>query len=74
MSLTAYDLYNYLNAALEFYMDSIAVKEDPTDEERKKYEYIKYWKPSSPDDSVKEILKSLVFSNKDKQKNNDEEK
>ena len=55
-------------------MDSIVLKEDPTDEERKKYEYIKYWKPSTPDDEVKKILESLVFSHKDEQENNDKEK
>ena len=66
MNLTAYDLYRYLDSAIEFYMDSIALQEDPTDEQRKQYEYIKYWRPSVPDIEVEKILKSLVLGNKDK--------
>ena len=66
MNLTAYDLYRYLDSAIEYYMDSIAIQEDPTDEQRKQYEYIKYWRPSEPDAEVKKILKSLVLNNKDK--------
>jgi hypothetical protein len=65
MKLTAYDLYCYLDAAIEFYLDSIAIKEDPTDEERTRYEYIKYWRPSKPDVEVENILKSLAFTNKE---------
>ena len=65
MKLTAYDLYCYLNAALDVYMDSIALQEDPTEEERKHYDYIKFWRPSTPDEEVKKILESLVFTNKD---------
>ena len=64
MKLTAYNLYCYLESALDFYMDSIAIKEDPTDEERKQYEYIKYWRPSQPDKEVKKILESLVLNDK----------
>jgi hypothetical protein len=64
--MTAYDLYRYFEAALDFYMDSIAVKEDPTEKERKQYEYIKYWRPSSPDEEVKKILESIVFTDKEK--------
>jgi len=70
--MTAYDIYKYLDAAIEFYLNSIAVKEEPTDEERKQYEYIKYWRPSQPDVEVENILKSLVFSNKGKQENEPE--
>jgi len=66
MNLTAYDLYRYLDSAIEYYMDSIAIQEDPTDEQRKQYEYIKYWRPSVPDNEVKKILKSLVLNNKEK--------
>lgn len=66
MNLTAYDLYRYLDSAIEYYMDSIAIQEDPTDEQRKQYEYIKYWRPSIPDAEVEKILKSLVLNNKDK--------
>lgn len=66
MNLTAYDLYRYLDSAIEYYMDSIAIQEDPTDEQRKQYEYIKYWRPSVPDTEVEKILKSLVLNNKDK--------
>lgn len=66
MNLTAYDLYRYLDNAIEYYMDSIAIQEDPTDEQRKQYEYIKYWRPSVPDTEVEKILKSLVLNNKDK--------
>lgn len=61
--ITAYDLYRYLNAALDFYMDSIAIKEDPSESERKQYELIKFWRPSEPDIDVKNILKSLVLNN-----------
>jgi len=63
--ITAYDLYRYLDSALDFYMDSIAIKEDPTELERKQYELIKFWRPSRPDVDVKNILKSLVLSNKE---------
>ena len=63
--ITAYDLYRYLDSALDFYMDSIAIKEDPTELERKQYELIKFWRPSTPDVDVKNILKSLVLSNKE---------
>ena len=66
MNLTAYDLYRYLDSAIEYYMDSIAIQEDPTDEQRKQYENIKYWRPSVPDTEVEKILKSLVLNNKDK--------
>ena len=38
--MTIYDLYCYLDAALNVYMDSILIKEDPTEEERKEYEYL----------------------------------
>ena len=69
--MTAYDLYRYFESALDFYMDSIAIKEDPTEEERKKYEYIKYWRPSAPDGEVKKILESIVFAGK---KENESEK
>ena len=48
--MTAYDLYYFLNNAIESYIDYILLKEDPTDEERKNYERIKYWRPSEPDD------------------------
>ena len=61
--ITAYDLYRYLSAALDFYMDSIAIKEDPSESERKQYELIKFWRPSEPDIDVKNILKSLVLNN-----------
>lgn len=57
--MTAYDLYRYFNAVLDIYMDSILIKEDPTELERKNYEYIKYWRPSEPDSSVKDILSSI---------------
>ena len=59
--MTAYDLYRYLNAVLDVYTDSILVKEDPTELERKNYEYIKYWRPSEPDELVKDILTSIVL-------------
>ena len=62
--MTAYEIYQYLNSAIEYFLNSIAIKEDPTDEERKQYEYIKYWRPSQPDNEVKKILESLVLSNK----------
>ena len=70
MTLTAYDIYRYLESALDYYMDSIAIQEDPTEEERKDYECIKYWRPSIPDQKVKEILSSIVFNGK----NNESEK
>lgn len=57
--MTAYDLYRYLNAALDVYTDSILLKENPTETERKNYEYIKYWRPSEPDKLVKNILVSI---------------
>ena len=59
--MTAYDLYRYFNAALDVYTDSILIKEDPTELERKNYEYIKYWRPSEPDELVKNILTSIVL-------------
>ena len=59
--MTAYDLYRYLDAALNLYTDSILLREDPTELERKNYEAIKYWRPSMPDDLVKNILTSIVL-------------
>lgn len=59
--MTAYDLYHYLDTVIECYLDCIAIKEDPTEKERKEYEYIKYWRPSKPDVEVEKILKSIVF-------------
>lgn len=64
--ITAYDLYRYLDIALEYYMDSIAIKEDPSDSERKEYELIKFWRPSMPDIDVKKILESIVLNRKEK--------
>lgn len=59
--MTAYNLYHILNEVLDAYMDSILLKEDPTEAERKNYEYIKYWRPSEPDPFVKDILNSISF-------------
>lgn len=64
--MTAYDLYRYLDAALNVYTDSILLKEDPTESERKNYEYVKYWRPSEPDSIVKNILSSIELSSGDK--------
>ena len=64
--MTAYSLYCVFNQVLDSYMDSILLKEDPTEEERKKYEYLKYWRPSTPDDEVEKILKSISFEIGDK--------
>lgn len=64
--MTAYNLYSVLNQVLDSYMDSILLKEDPTEAERKNYEYIKFWRPSAPDNSVEEILKSISFEIGDK--------
>ena len=66
--MTIYDLYCYFNAALDVYMDSILVKEDPTEKERKEYEYIKYWRPSQPDEEVIKILKSVELTSGEKNK------
>ena len=57
--MTAYELYCCLNTELDNYMDSILLKEDPTELERKNYEYIKYWRPSEPDEKVIDILKNI---------------
>ena len=65
--MNCFDVYKILDNALESYLDSIALLEDPTDNQRKEYELIKFWKPSSPDDKVEEILKSLVFSERNEQ-------
>ena len=60
--MTAYDIYRYLDAAITlFYTDPILLKEDPTELERKNYEAIKYWRPSEPDELVKNILTSIVL-------------
>jgi len=59
--MTAYDLYCALNQVLDIYSDSILLKEDPSEAERKNYEYVKYWRPSVPDSSVKDILTSISF-------------
>ena len=64
--MTAYDLYCILNQVLDAYTDSILLKEDPTETERKNYDYIKYWRPSVPDTSVKDILTSISFEVKAK--------
>lgn len=60
--MTAYDLYHYLNIILDGYMDSILIKEDPTELDKKNYEYIKNWKPKEPDYLVKDILTSIQLS------------
>lgn len=70
--ITAYDLYRYLDSALDFYMDSIAIKEDPSESERKQYELIKFWRPSVPDVDVKNILENLVLGNNNKEINESE--
>ena len=64
--MTAYNLYCILNQVLDNYSDSILLKEDPSEAERKNYEYIKYWRPSVPDSSVKNILTSISFEIGDK--------
>lgn len=64
--MTAYNIYQCLNVMLDNYMDSILLKEDPTESERKDYEYIKYWRPSEPDDKVISILKNIQVEIGDK--------
>jgi len=64
--MTAYNIYQCLNIMLDNYMDSILLKEDPTELERKDYEYIKYWRPSEPDDKVINILKNIQIEIGDK--------
>lgn len=64
--MTAYNIYQCLNIMLDNYMDSILLKEDPTELERKDYEYIKYWRPSEPDDKVISILKNIQIEIGDK--------
>lgn len=57
--MTAYDLYRGLNFLLDAYMDSILIKEDPSESEKKNYEYIKNWQPKEPDYLIKDILTSI---------------
>jgi len=64
--MTAYNIYQCLNIMLDNYMDSILLKEDPTELEKKDYEYIKYWRPSEPDDKVISILKNIQIEIGDK--------
>lgn len=59
--MTAYDLYCYLDAAIDLHQDAILLKEDPTEQERKDYDMIKFWRPSDPDVDVKNILKSIII-------------
>lgn len=60
--MTAYDLYCYLDAAINLHQDAILLREDPTEQERKDYEMLKFWRPSVPDVDVENILKSIVLS------------
>lgn len=64
--MTAYNIYQCLNIMLDNYMDSILLKEDLTELERKNYEYIKYWRPSEPDEKVINILKNIQIEIGDK--------
>lgn len=59
--MTAYDLYRYLNAALDLHQDAILLLEDPTESQRKEYDILKFWRPSTPDTDVKKILESIVI-------------
>jgi hypothetical protein len=40
-------------------MDSILIKEDPNEVEKKNYEYVKNWLPKEPDYLMKDILTSI---------------
>lgn len=65
------DIYNILFNAVNAYMDSILIKEDPSDFEKKEYDQLKYWtKDIQPNEEVKKILTSLTF----KESGNDQEK
>lgn len=64
--MTAYNIYQCLNIMLDNYMDSILLKEDPTEQERKDYDIIKFWRPSEPDDKVISILKNIQIEIGDK--------
>lgn len=60
--MNCFDVYRILEASLETYLDSIAIIEDPTDEERKNYEDLNDWMPAKPDENLVKILKSLNFT------------
>ncbi len=59
--MTAYDLYRYLDAAIDLHQDAILLTEDPTELQRKDYDMLKFWRPSVPDVDVEKILKSIVI-------------
>lgn len=64
--MNCFDVYRILSGAINSYMDAILIKEDPTEIERKNYEYLKYWRPSEPDEHIKDILTSIEFTIGDK--------
>lgn len=66
--MNCYDVYRILDGALEAFLDSIALMEDPTEKDRKEYEMVNFWKPTKPDEKLEKLLKSLEFSEPDEQK------
>lgn len=60
--MNCFDVYRVLEAGLENYLDSIAMIEEPTDEERKNYEDLNDWMPVKPDENLVRILKSITFA------------
>ena len=69
--MSCLDVYNILFNAVNAYMDSILIKEDPTGFEKNEYEQLKYWiKDIQPNEEVRKILASLTF----KESSNDQEK
>ena len=59
--MTAYDLYCYLDAAIDLHQDAILLQEDPDEKQRNDYDLLKFWRPSKPDMDVKNILQSIVI-------------
>ena len=60
--MNCFDVYRILFGAVNSYMDSILLKEDPTDFEKKEYEELKYWiEDAEPNEEVKKIFTTLSF-------------
>jgi len=71
--MNCFDIYRFLSAAINSYMDSILIKEDPTDNEKKQYEELKYWlSAAEPNDKVVDILKSLEINTKREEEESNE--
>ena len=74
--MNCFDVYRVLYHAIDSYMESILLKEDPTDNERKEYEDLKFYLRSiEPNDRIEKVMKTLYFqSNTEVEEEKDEQK